>query len=201
MVKWQTNDSGMAIPYIEGKPLCSKVNPDREAKAWAERAVGRLYKSTDTLIILGYGAGYHVEELRKITKHNIVVFEVIEEIVSSALEDKQLKVIFFSKVDDVLKNIKLKDMFSKKFQVLQHYPSTSPFLGEYESIRHAITARERSAFKTQVDLHLPSPLLANMNFSESDELLTAKDISTHLTQSKTSNPKSYIWKILGDLLK
>lgn len=201
MVKWQTNDSGMAIPYIEGKPLCSKIHPDREASAWVERLVGKLYNTTDAIIVLGYGAGYHVEELKKKTNHNIIVFEAIEEIASAAIEDNQVKIVFFSNVDDVLKNIKIKSIFTKKFQIFQHYSSTSPFLKEYELVRHALTARERSSFKIQVDLHLASPVLANINLPDSEELLTAKDISSHLMQSKTSNPKSYIWKILGDLLK
>ncbi|MCB0347511.1 MAG: hypothetical protein KDD37_01685, partial [Bdellovibrionales bacterium] len=97
MLKWQNNEKGVAIPYIEGKPLCSKVNPEREASAWAEKVVSRLYSTTDAIFVLGYGAGYHIEALKKLTQHKIIVFEIIEEIANTAVEDEQLNVIYFNK--------------------------------------------------------------------------------------------------------
>lgn len=50
---------GMALPFRDGRSLCSVRDPLKEAKAWAQRAS----LTARTIFILGHGAGLHVEQL------------------------------------------------------------------------------------------------------------------------------------------
>lgn len=201
MIEWQNNDRGIAIPHVEGRPLCSKANPEREADIWVEKTLSKLYASTDAIVILGYGAGFHVRALQKKTSLKIYVVEMLEGISQSVSSSQDLTMIHLSHVSDIWSHGKIKELVSKRFQIFQHYPSTSPFLKDYDLLRHNLTARHRPAFRKHIEHTVPNAILANVDFEESKDLLSVRDISEHTTIHKTSNQKSYLWKILGELLK
>jgi shikimate kinase len=198
MLDWLSNDNGDAIPVIDGKPLCSRINPQREAMSWAEKTVEKLYSTTDAIVVLGYGAGYHIKALQSLIKHKIYVFENIEEIYQMVKNDDQVTVL---SVEGFWHHPKLKEIVNKRFQIFQHYPSTSPFVKDYDNLRHNLSGRNRLAFKKQIELYVQNSALANIQFEESNELLSAKDISQHPSVNNTSNQKVFIWKILGELIK
>lgn len=50
---------GMALPFRDGRSLCSVRDPQKEARVWAQR-VGLTARS---IFVLGHGAGLHVEQL------------------------------------------------------------------------------------------------------------------------------------------
>ena len=62
----QSNSQSQPILFENGKALCSYLGPEKEAIAWVARQ--DLQKMTDVLV-LGLGAGYHVESLLRQAPH------------------------------------------------------------------------------------------------------------------------------------
>lgn len=62
----QSNSQSRSVLFENGKALCSYLNPEKEALAWVARQ--EIQKMTDVLI-LGLGAGYHVEQLLRQAPH------------------------------------------------------------------------------------------------------------------------------------
>jgi hypothetical protein len=74
--------------------LCSSRDPVAEAKKWLQQQPA-LSKAS-CLAVIGYGAGYHIEELQKIFSQKIVVFECREELIPSAQLQSNIQVVNFS---------------------------------------------------------------------------------------------------------
>ena len=201
MIEWLSNDNGLAIPHVQGKPLCSRANPEREADLWVEKVLSKLYSSTDSIVVLGYGAGFHVFALQKHINLKIYVFEMLEGISQSIASNDNISIIGINRIENLWNHNKTKEIVGKKFQIFQHYPSTTPFLKEYDMIRHNLTARFKPAFRKHAQENLLSPLFANISVDDAPGLLTATDIAENTMIHQTNSQKAYLWKILGELLK
>ena len=70
-------------------PLCSEVDPLREAELWASRI---QLEDLDRLVILGLGMGYHLEALRRRTDLPIHVVEPSPSVIRATLGSRNLGV-------------------------------------------------------------------------------------------------------------
>lgn len=88
------------IIYYEGYCLDHPSKPVAAAHAWAQRALAdELISKAENLVVIGFGAGYHIEALLNITNKNIIVVEPIPEVFATAKKVRSL--------DTLLKRIKV----------------------------------------------------------------------------------------------
>lgn len=80
MMELGTSESGHEIIKINGRSLCSKVNPEREAKRFLSRY---NFSNTESVIFFGLGCGYIQRELIRLKPElEILVLEPNESLIS-----------------------------------------------------------------------------------------------------------------------
>lgn len=82
-VFFQKTAVGKQVPSIEGHLFCSARNPEREAQAWFNQQLPFL-RNPSEILILGLGAGLHLEQILQSTvcPRDIFVVEKHEELVN-----------------------------------------------------------------------------------------------------------------------
>jgi spore maturation protein CgeB len=90
---------------IGGSALHSVYDPAREAREWAEHHRVDV-ESASSIAVLGFGLGYHVEELLRGTEKPVTVFEPRIDVLRAALESRDLSPILsrariFAEGDDL----------------------------------------------------------------------------------------------------
>lgn len=75
----QVNE-GVKVPTFEGRYFCSRKNPLKEAEVWISTHQKTL-GSQDNIVILGLGAGFHIQLLQD--RPNTFVIELEEELVKA----------------------------------------------------------------------------------------------------------------------
>lgn len=74
-VEWRESE-GMMLPFINGLPLCSLRNSEREAEKW------RLnQKACDYALVVGIGAGFHLKQLNM---SKVLIFDPCEQLATRA---------------------------------------------------------------------------------------------------------------------
>ena len=111
--------TGMPTMKVDNVLLHSRYDPEKEAGEWAayhEEEIG----NASSISVLGFGLGYHLLELCKITQKEITVFEPRPEIIRAALESvylvpvlERIRVVVDDKIPSVDKNT----------AILKHMPS------------------------------------------------------------------------------
>jgi hypothetical protein len=72
--------NGLVVPAVDGKPMCSSRDPEREAAQWLF-SIENLIQPGSTVLVLGLGAGFHVRALlRKFPNTSVEVLELNPEI-------------------------------------------------------------------------------------------------------------------------
>jgi spore maturation protein CgeB len=135
VVNTQSNLPSLRVNNIS---LHSLYDPVKEAKAWACHH-GEELNNAASIYVLGFGLGYHVMELCKITDREITVFEARADILRKAFETVDLA--------PILPRIKIVTngrvpSHKNKFAVLQHAPSVHLESMYYEGIYTRLKARE-----------------------------------------------------------
>ncbi|MBP2675071.1 MAG: uncharacterized protein H6Q84_1911, partial [Deltaproteobacteria bacterium] len=77
---------------VDGAALHSVYDPVREAREWVEHH-GKDTDGAASIAVLGFGLGYHVEELLRGTDKPVTVFEPRVDILRAALEARDLSAI------------------------------------------------------------------------------------------------------------
>jgi hypothetical protein len=125
----QPSRNGLTVPVINGVYLHSIYNPIKEAEAF----VGSQKKNLtfkNSVLILGLGFGYHVEEAAKILNsvhksYEIIILEPNERLVedfiaSRAFEDKNIKIICKQKVKELFSDWNFVQFLMKKPCIIKH---------------------------------------------------------------------------------
>ena len=82
--------NGEPLLYLNGTPLDNIEKPSRGGEVWAERALSGIGKA-ETLTVLGFAAGYHVEALLKRSGSPVFVAEPSPDVLKSALSSRDLR--------------------------------------------------------------------------------------------------------------
>ena len=143
--KSRTNDF---VPRYNGKFLHSKYDPHKEAQTFC-----RQYSELDceTIVIFGFGFGYHVEELRRLNPDiEIIVFELVPELLieafqcrdfSKLLENDKINLVsekelpaFAAAFQDIHKKI----IQEKKCQIVIHPQAVEAAPPEFQKVVNAL---------------------------------------------------------------
>jgi spore maturation protein CgeB len=118
--------------------LHSLFDPEKEAKAWV-RHYDELIKDKSAVFVLGFGLGYHLLELCRVTDREVTVFEPSIDILRTALETvdltsilSRIKIVTDGKVEN----------YRGKIVTLQHNPSVNLDKTYFEQILHRLKSRE-----------------------------------------------------------
>ncbi|MEC9281913.1 MAG: hypothetical protein VX642_04325 [Bdellovibrionota bacterium] len=127
------------IPVLNGRRLASKRKPLAEARSWVERQD----RKCDEFIVFGFGAGFHIDELKK-TKDakSFLIFEINLEIAEFA-KTKGYEVI--TNKEELL-NI-VEQSFKGGFQVLFHQASIQQHTEEYEEALFYLSGRNKEGLE------------------------------------------------------
>jgi hypothetical protein len=125
----QPSRNGLTVPVINGVYLHSIYNPIKEAEAF----IGSQKKNLtfkNSVLILGLGFGYHVEETAKILNsihksYEIIILEpnekLVEDFISTrAFEDKNIRIICKQKVKDLFSDWNFVQFLMKKPCIIKH---------------------------------------------------------------------------------
>ncbi|MBI4687002.1 MAG: glycosyltransferase [Nitrospirae bacterium] len=132
---------GLPSLKVNNIALHSLYAPVKEAQGWAEYNRENI-KKAGVIAIFGFGLGYHISELCKITDKEIIVFEPRTNILMAALEVSDLRDVL-QRVR-IITDIKMPET-GKKFLILEHRPSVSLNPEYFDEIRKNLSALEISS--------------------------------------------------------
>ena len=90
----EATPTGEPTLVVDGVLIHSRLDPVREATAWAARQRDRLTESaSETAVVFGFGLGYHVEALATVWSGPIVVVEPDAGLLRAALAARDLRTL------------------------------------------------------------------------------------------------------------
>ena len=73
---------GLKVPIINGKGLCSRIDPILEANSWVKNNES-IFSWADRIVVVGLGAGFHITRLADIFRNKrIVVLEINQDLIN-----------------------------------------------------------------------------------------------------------------------
>lgn len=186
-----TLSQGCAVPSIEGRFFCSRRDPMREALSWLQ-AHERLLKSASRVIVLGLGAGFHLENW-KFTK-DLTVVELRPQLIErwTRLRPQAAAPIRFrSELNEA----------ALDQTVIEFRPAWNGLESEYETLSRTLRGVSRISLQNQAekkDLWILSEALQNLELPENVEL-TIKDIVQCLSIENQSE-EARMWRALRELV-
>jgi len=197
---------GGFVPVLDGKALHSTVNPKLEAEKLVRDEIEHL-SGVRTVVVLGLGGGYHVEELRKAVPATVLVIEA-EKDIALAVQDKnpglleEVQVIaglspsLLATEKDVLKAM------SGGFGFFKHPASLRMRPAYYKSVLQMLTSRAFGSLKT---LSSENPDLAkffsSLEISEDENATLPRIEEAIQRRTQPLDEASMIWMALRELVK
>jgi hypothetical protein len=192
-----------------GKWLASSVDPVREARQWSEVVLA----TTETIIVLGLGCGYHVVELmNNKPQSSLLIIECDSGVSEQALqicpslvgatiivEPDWTKLINYSPVRDALGGL---------YRVAKHLPSFAAGARETEyfnAVERMLLGRDKLSFlvllkaRPEILTLLDTDLLGD-NERFQDEPVTIKAIQKLFAQRPNTSRERRLWRILEELV-
>ena len=179
------------LPAIEGRFFCSRRDPMREALSW-QQAHERVLKSASRVVILGLGAGFHLQNW-PFTK-DLTVVELRPQLIQlwSQLHPEAANGIRFrSGIDEI----------SIDHMVIEFRPAWNGLESRYEELSRALRGASRISLQNQAeqkDLWILAEALQGLSLPENVEL-TIKDIVQAISIENQSE-EARMWRALRELV-
>lgn len=144
--------SGESILKWNGKFLCSRVDPHKEAEQWIHQ-VTKEVGQVKNLIVLGLGCGFHIEALRRHRPNaNILVIERFKEVVDFYKNQyqesfKSISVICVESLTDILNSAHMQLAVKEWYTVLPHQPSYFMDRQFYSAVKSALNGRSLQSLR------------------------------------------------------
>jgi len=150
----QIANSKIGVPSIRiGNTLLhSLYDPFKEAEGWVRHYKDKVERAS-SVIVFGFGLGYHIMELCKITEVDIIVFEPRLDILRTAFELIDLTFII-SRVRFITGN-EIPEV-NKCFIILEHRPSVNLNPGYFEYVHSRLKVLQR--FKRGLKIMVVGPI-------------------------------------------
>lgn len=193
----EVSRSGHKIISVDGVALCSTNDPTQEAAAWVERNKKTLH-GIETVFVLGYGAGYHVDLLAEKMPHlQVVAIEALPELLPSLGPENR---ILISAKNFLPWFISEKENLKSSYAVIKniHLIRFAPAL--YQQIEDLLITRSASGIRSrQHDMLLEAKLLLGSKPQAS--VFTVKDICQRLQQrGGPYSGEERVWLALKELI-
>ncbi len=132
--------SGKMSLKVDNILLHSLYDPEKEAEEWVTHYEEKI-DAAASIVVLGFGLGYHIAELCKRTEKEIIVFEPRLEILSTALQSVCLSSAL--KKIRIVTGERIPSLGNNPLAVLQHKPSVSISRRYFEKLLTRMEAREK----------------------------------------------------------
>lgn len=148
-----TAQSGEPILKWEGRLLASQMDPHQEAIRWVARVREQL-ASSERVIVLGFGCGYHLEELaRQFSQLQILVLgfeEKVQEFAKSLCHRPQVEWFLCTDLSDLMGSPILRRYLAGSFELLEHPSILNLNLALYRELKERLLARDPLFFSEWV---------------------------------------------------
>lgn len=206
MIEVITARNGSRVIKKEGKLLASVFDPIREASAWADRTKAKL-REDETVIILGIGSGYHVEELvSRCPNNSIFVVEKDVELAERALEIcrgiRREQVIVEPDWVRLIESEVLQEAIDGIYRITLHGPSFQLDPDYFGAVDRLLRGRDKLSFllllKTRPEF---LPLLdAEAVNAIGDEAISIKTLCRIFSPRAAASRERRIWHVLEELV-
>ncbi len=148
-----TGEQGQTLVRYRKRQLCSFIDPISEARQWVEHYRDEMGLS-QSLVLLGLGAGHHVLEVKRNFNGKIVVIEKISQLIERFRSENPssfLADIHFIELDRI-NGISDFESFKRPFGVMTFAPAIYSHLKEYEDLYALLKGRSPKNINEQFKL-------------------------------------------------
>jgi hypothetical protein len=175
--------NGLAVPAVDGKPMCSSRDPEREATQWLA-SIANLIQPKSTVLDLGLGAGFHVKAL--LQKFPSTLVEVLELNPEVAAIDPQFAELICSSCEN------WSEINTQRI-ILEFRPAWIGFESQYAQIQAELLHQTSHAFRTAAQK-------AGLSFTAVAKDFQIKGLDWIFFQENQSEEVK-IWRALRELVK
>jgi hypothetical protein len=170
---------------VDGRHLCSSVNPTKEAQQWTTNHQDH-WKDCGAVIVLGLGCGYHVRALRTATHLEVVAVETDPAVISAALrvhplDLKESEIVSFAEESDLTQSDALIRATRKSYAVVLHDASIFTKRSQMLAVRRFLLGRQKDGLEW---------LFKNRNLP----------FTGHTQNFSAASPDLPIWNALRELI-
>jgi hypothetical protein len=168
--------SGKWIPIVNGTLLHSAVDPQKEAAAFIDREWDRI-SLVKSLVVFGLGGGFHIQELLKRKKFEIVVIEAEKPLAQSVKEKNpelcaQVEILAGFPPPFIFSEASFVRAVGQSYAVVKHPASMRAIPYYYTSVSQIFNERTVSRLKQLCEGHRPLlQFLDSLDISQ-DQVLT-----------------------------
>jgi hypothetical protein len=203
-----SSPSGMKTVRIDGKYVCSSIDPVQEGRRWAERNSPK--KGIGCLIVLGLGCAYHTRELQSLFPHlKIIAIETRTEFSEFAKElgiSQSIQVIVPPIRGDFSIEMLPFGVTEIPYQVVRYGPVFESDRDFYKQIEQTLLGRSWSGMRQHLKLRIErNPWLAETleknPTKETSTNLSLQALDPFLEKAEIMNREVAIFKALRELIK
>ena len=197
---------GHCVPVFEGRALHSIVDPILEAEKLVQTDIARLSRLR-SVIVLGLGGGFHVDELLKTVPGHVIVIEA-EKTIALALRRRtphvfeKTTIIAGESPSKLAVSPEILDALSGSFGFFRHPASIRQRPDYYGSVTQLLTARTATQMThlSRYNSNLSS-FFSSLNLMP-EEILTLPALESAMKRRGTGlDDASMIWLVLRELVK
>lgn len=204
MIEVVAGEQGNSVLRFEGRLLASRYDPRSEAIQWVERRLCFLDK-VQTVFVLGAGSGYHLEELHRRCKADLVVIEPSQELIEAVIRLNQFDMARISfecvqTVRDLRSSPRIRKALSASFMVLVHPASREKREQLFDEIHAQLLGRDWGSLTWQWRLQGLADLDSQPRIDARDGLTIYDLEQTELVQDSNERER-LLFKALRELVK
>ncbi|MCC6278622.1 MAG: hypothetical protein IT289_11970 [Oligoflexia bacterium] len=203
MILFKQSRTGFQVPELDGIALHSLVDPVKEAIQMVDAAMPRLMGAR-TVIVLGLGGGFHLDEIKRQITGNIVVIEARQELADEVLAKDPRRidkdhVLVAPSTEDLLESSVLLEAMAQKFAIFKHAPSIRIASSYYSKINSLLTDR-RIEFLKKMTLHNPRLYSFFERVEKSNSQFDVRAISKTIDLEGTEGDTELIVQVMRELI-
>lgn len=204
MIEVVAGEQGDSVLKFEARLLASRYDPRSEAVQWVERRLCFLDK-VQTIFVLGAGSGYHLDELHRRCKADLVVIEPSQELIEAVIQlngfDRaRMSFECAQTAKDLRSSARIRKALSASFMVLVHPASREKREKLFDEIHAQLLGRDWGSLTWQWRLQGLAELDSQPRI-DSREGLTIYDLEqTELVQDSNERERLLL-KALRELVK
>ncbi len=186
---------GQTILKLNGRQICTSLNPLREARDWVKKN-SRRFAEMKTVIVIGVGCGFHLAEIRRRFENTkIVALDFNQELIDFSAETHGLdlvgaELIKVGSVTEVAKNSTIRAAIAGSYAVVRFMPCTNQQLEQYNELECTMLGRNILGFKMVVGARARMGEIfnpkVNMAAITSNPTVTIKSLFESLGPNETS---------------
>ncbi len=195
------------IPVLNDVHLHSVYNPEREAKAFVGKHLNEL-KDKNTLLLLGLGFGYHLEEIINTMEpfhgenYKIFVIEPCQELfdklpIKALKKNPNISFIVGESSESIFSKYNVIDFFIKKPTVLLHPASFNLFSKYYKSI----LGYKASSNISEILNTTKSKQLQDYLLEVSKTIHSTNQLPEYISNKKNLNQEDFMFLALDEMTK